>query len=340
MKQLIASVLLALSVGAGAQSWLVPNPISIILASQTYFDQSRQKVYYIRVESQAPTFEQAKQQAFRLASEQVAGTVVLSESELRNSRLTRDEVITYSSGIVDEYKIVDRSDGPNFVKLTVDVWIAENAMAQRVLAKSATEQGIDGAALGTRVASILEERRRGDNIFRAIINDIPRRSFKVKNGVPVIKMDNARDTWAIVDWEVEWDDRFFRAFYEAARATGRRPCTWRCSDQRVYYIQGFEFDDIQKLEMIVERFRLLELSMMFSVLDADGRTMMKSCELLSTSHDSPLYPMLSAGMGRLNLINSSIQRQTQLKLGQNWAAISKISEIRAEVVPKLQCRAQ
>ena len=339
MKQLIASVLLALSVGAGAQNWLVPNPISIILASQTYFDQERKKVYYIRVESQAPTFEQAKQQAFRLASEQVAGTVVLSESELRNSRLTRDEVITYSSGIVDKYKIVDRVDGSNFVKLTVDIWIAESAMAQRVLAKSATEQGIDGAALGTRVASISEERHRGDAIFRAIVNDIPRRSFKVKTGVPVIRMDSARDTWAIVDWEVEWDDRFFQAFYEAARETGRQPCTWRCPEHRVYYIQGFEFDDVQKLEIVVERFRTLELNMMFSVLDINGRTVLKSCEYLSTSHDSPLYPMLSAGMGRLNLMNSSIHRQTQLKLGQNWTAMTKISEIRAEVVSKLQCRA-
>ena len=125
MKRILVALLAAMSINAVAidpASILMPSPFSIILAYNSYV-KDQKKVYYIRVQSQAQDFEQAKKQAFRLASEQVAGTVVLSESELRNSRLTRDEIITYSSGIVDEYKIINRVDGPNFVKLTVDIWI-------------------------------------------------------------------------------------------------------------------------------------------------------------------------------------------------------------------------
>ena len=158
MKRLIVALLAALSIDAVAidpASVLMPSPLSLVLAYNTYVKDSK-KVYYIRVQSQARDFELAKKQAFRLASEQVAGTVVLSESELRNSKLTRDEIITYSSGLIDEYKIVDRFDGPGYVKLTMDVWITESVMAQRLLAKSATDRGVDGAALATRVDSILE----------------------------------------------------------------------------------------------------------------------------------------------------------------------------------------
>jgi UDP-N-acetylmuramoylalanine-D-glutamate ligase len=111
MKQLVATLLVALSFNAlaapSAVSLLTPSPLGIVIAVKTYL-KDQKKVYYIRVESQAQDFEKAKKQAFRLASEQVAGTVVLSESELRNSKLTRDEIITYSSGLIDEYKIVDR----------------------------------------------------------------------------------------------------------------------------------------------------------------------------------------------------------------------------------------
>lgn len=167
MKQLVVSLLAAvcfnvLAVDAG--TLLRPSPLGVVIAFNTYF-KDKKKVYYIRVESQARDFESAKKQAFRLASEQVAGTVVLSESELRNSNLTRDEIITYSSGLIDEYKIVDRFDSGNSVKLTMDVWITESVMAQRLLAKSATNKGVDGSALSTRAESILTERSQGDQII-------------------------------------------------------------------------------------------------------------------------------------------------------------------------------
>ena len=152
MKKLLVTLLAALSINAlalDATTLITPSPLGVVLAFNTYF-KDKKKVYYIRVESQAQDFEGAKKQAFRLASEQVAGTVVLSESELRNSNLTRNEIITYSSGLIDEYKIVDRVDMPGAVKLTMDVWITESVMAQRLLAKSATEKGIDGLDLSAR----------------------------------------------------------------------------------------------------------------------------------------------------------------------------------------------
>ena len=264
MKRVIVSVLAALSINAlalDAMMLITPSPLGAIIAVNSYV-KDKKKVYYIRVESQARDFEQAKKQAFRLASEQVAGTVVLSESELRNSKLTRDEIITYSSGLIDEYKIVDRIDSPGYVKLTMDVWITESVMAQRLLAKSITDKKINGDSLSVRLGSILEEQQRGDDIFRAILRDYPKRAYVVKLTSSSPELDYNRNVNITVRWELAWDQRFTDAFYEAAKSTGQIACvTWNCPrvDAR---IQGFTYSDTVKSRMIEEYFRITGATVM------------------------------------------------------------------------------
>lgn len=337
MKKLAVGLLAALCINAlalDAATLITPSPLGVVIAIRTYF-KDQKKVYYIRVESQARDFEQAKKQAFRLASEQVAGTVVLSESELRNSNLTRDEVITYSSGLIDEYKIVDRFDSANSVKLTMDVWIAESVMAQRLLAKSATERGVDGSNLSVRAESILDERQRGDNIFRAVLNDFPRRAFVVKTTPPVIQMDPYRNTNITVHWELSWDNRYFDAFYDAAKQTGRKPCVlWGCSSGQKFFIQGWEFDDVQKLLMARDRIQGSGATVMVELQDINGRPVARTCNNLGNMH-----PLFILGNSHIALNNKdSIRGQAVLFLGQNTAVMGSLENIRVEVVTGLQCR--
>lgn len=336
MKQVIAGLLAALCFNAlaiDATTLITPSPLGVVIAVNTYF-KDQKKVYYIRVESQARDFELSKKQAFRLASEQVAGTVVLSESELRNSRLTRDEIITYSSGLIDEYKIVDRVDGPNFVKLIMDIWITESVMAQRLLAKSATERGINGTDLSVRVDSILEERQRGDKIFQAILRDYPRRAFRVKAQQPLIQMDPYRNTRITVEWEVNWDDRYFDAFYDAARQTGRKPCIWSCPSTPTFQIQGWEFDDIQKLRMIAQYIQGASTTVMVELQDINGQAIARTCDNLGN-----VFPLFIVGGQHIALNNKNpVRGRAILTLGQNVAAMSKLENIRVEVVTGSQCR--
>ena len=288
MKRLIVALLAALSIDAVAidpASVLMPSPLSLVLAYNTYVKDSK-KVYYIRVQSQARDFELAKKQAFRLASEQVAGTVVLSESELRNSKLTRDEIITYSSGLIDEYKIVDRFDGPGYVKLTMDVWITESVMAQRLLAKSATDRGVDGAALATRVDSILDERRRGDQIIRAVLADYPKRSFVVKIEPAKISMDTNRNTIVDVGWNVVWDQRYVDAFTAAAKETGVDLRCWSTCPKNPYYLNGYAFDnDPGKLNMVIDHIRRVNAHIKIQFLNSSGQLVEQGCNKVIVLQD-------------------------------------------------------
>lgn len=332
MKRLVATLLVALSFNAlavDAVTLLRPSPVGVIIAFNSYL-KDQKKVYYIRVESQASDFEKAKKQAFRLASEQVAGTVVLSESELRNSKLTRDEIITYSSGLIDEYKIVDRYDNGNSVKLTMDVWIVESVMAQRLLAKSATEKGLDGPLLGTRAESILDERTRGDDIFRAILRDFPRRAFSVKMETPDVFMDAYRNTQISIPIAIKWDQRYVNAFNDAAEKTGNKICRFGCADLR-YFIQDREFYDVQKLAVIDNHFKATMPTVMVEVQNIYGQAVKRVCYL----HNVEYYSYYG---NSLRLQNGSHKFRASVNLGQDVAGMAKTDNILVEVVTNSQCR--
>lgn len=339
MKRLIAALLAAFSFNAvaiDAAAVLMPSPLSLVLAYNTYVKDSK-KVYYIRVQSQARDFEQAKKQAFRLASEQVAGTVVLSESELRNSRLTRDEIITYSSGLIDEYKIVDRFDSPGYVKLTVDIWITESVMAQRLLAKSSTEQKVNGDALSVRLGSILEEQERGDNLFKAILRDYPKRAYSVKVTSSKVELDPTRNVTITVNWLLEWDQRYVGAFVEAAKATGQPPCyTWNCPKYETF-IQGYTYPDSVKVKMISDYFGNTGATVMVELQDTYGRPVGRTCEVLHAYGNN--YSLLSYGINGVFLnYDRKINGGAVISVGQNTARIANLDNIQIQIVPNQQCR--
>lgn len=338
MKQWALALLIFCSASAsavGTSAIMAPSPLgAAILVLRSYLKEQT-KAYYIQVESRAENFEKAKQQAFRLASEQVAGTVVLSESELRNSKLTRDEIITYSSGLIDEYRIVSRDDGPNGVRLVVDIWIVESVMAQRLLARSATEKGINGADLATRTDSILEERRRGDAIFQAVLRDFPGRAFAVKMSRPQILMDPNRNIVIASEVELAWDKRYLAAFYDAAQKTGRKPCVWSCPPGPRFYIQGWEFDDIQKLYQIDRHVAGSNLQVKMEILDPRGNTVSKRCFSLGSLSDIRMYGF---GGNQLSLWDVPYRTRVHANFGQDTATMSNLENIRIEIVNGTQCR--
>jgi len=345
MKKLVATLLAALSFNAlavDAASLITPSPLGVVIAIKSYL-KDQKKVYYIRVESQAPDFEKAKKQAFRLASEQVAGTVVLSESELRNSKLTRDEIITYSSGLIDEYKIVDRYDSGNSTKLVMDVWIVESVMAQRLLAKSAKDQRVDGNALSTRVDSILEERSRGDAVIWAVLRDMPARGFSVGLGQPVVTMDSNRNTVITIRSDVRWDDRYSDAFTDAAKEVGRTPdpLCWSNCPKTPYYLNGYLFDDPQKLSMVIEYVRRANLVLKIEIQNQAGRALARVCGPLNLlpEQSKAEKPMIYANGNYVTVGNKNVvSYNNNFYLGQNVEAMSQLTEIRAEVVTGSQCR--
>ena len=193
----------------------VPWSLGIHLAE--WVIKERQKTFYVEVTADGSTLEQARHSAFRIATERAVGVVILSETETANSRLKRDEIISYASGYVDEYKIVDQTERQGRIWIKAQVWIKHSAIANRLLAGSVEPGKIDGERHSAQLSSLKHQQLSGDSLLSTVLNDFPKRSFVTKAGKTHIEIQPDRSALLTVDYIVYWDYRYLEALSESLK---------------------------------------------------------------------------------------------------------------------------
>ena len=186
----------------------------------------------------------------------------------------------------------------------------------------------------------MEEARRGDAIFRAIMRDFPKRAFRVKMlNAPNISMDGYRDTRVAVDFEISWDEKFTNAFDAAAKETGQAPCRalFGCPPAARYYIQNWGFNDAQKLVLVDNHFKSTAPAISIELRDIYGQATKRECYQMNIRE---FYYFGSDGrVAGLSLNTRNAYRaRANLNIGQNTAAMARLENIYVEVVTGLQCK--
>lgn len=212
-KFLIVIVIALYSLSGLAQNIFTVNPIGLALSVGQWLLKNSQRMYYVRVEASGQTYEQAKQEGLRFAVNQAVGTLVLAEAQIKNQELIRYDITLYSSGYVDEYKLISEEHLNGNTKLVMDVWVAESKIANRLFAMGKGGGAIDGAKASSQYQSILEERMQGDRLLAAVGNDFPEKSFVINMGRPNWRMVN-RDAEILVPVEISWNPDYLNAMHE------------------------------------------------------------------------------------------------------------------------------
>jgi hypothetical protein len=201
---------------------IMPTPVSVALTIGKWLMQDSKKLYYIEVESRAETFFQAKNEGFRLATEHALGSLVLSESHVTNGRLSRDEIITYSSGYVDNFEIVQRDDVAGGVILKMKVWVAHSAIANRLLNQSTKDGQVEGERVATQIATLNHQRQSGDRLLSTVLSDFPHRAFDIKLDKTKVVYTNQRTAQLYVGFYINWNINYLNSMAEALTAINQR----------------------------------------------------------------------------------------------------------------------
>ena len=302
MRHLLMAVLCAVSVSVQAQispvvtAALVPSPIGIVLTVGQWIMSDRKQVYYIQVQAPGASFEQARQNAFRLAVEQAVGTLILSETESRNARLHRDEITTYASGFVDRFEILRSETTATGYTVTMDVWVGRSQIAQRLMNDSATTAAIDGNRLATQADTLRHERSQGDRVMAAVLADFPRRAFDVKLDKTQVNFTQSRQLQIAIPVTIKWNKDYVQSLYDAARAVGREPerCVFsrECAENQAglhhLWIKGrgtligwngwVGFDDWARMQAIVTRVTQHRPALQITIYDTAGHRRFESCQ--------------------------------------------------------------
>jgi hypothetical protein len=246
---------------------------------------------YIRVVGVGKSVEEAKNDAFKHAVNMIVGSALLSEAEVNNNNLTRNDIVNYSSGYIDKYDIVQQSIRGDKVTLVVDVIVKDSKIANRVLNTGRDASVIDGDRLSTQYKTYITERQTGDTFLSKVLDDFPKRAFVIKQGKTEFKLYNNRDAVLVIPYEIRWSYPYLVALNEAlkkledgGRNTTSRiiieskdPKAWLLGETNVY-----RFNDSSRPNMVSNRMRG---NIMFraKILDGNGNVLFSDCYVPDTS---------------------------------------------------------
>jgi len=284
-----ATVSLALTTSATSASVFFTVPWSVGISVVQWIYERSEKVLYVEVVGEGATLDQARHQGFRLAVEHAVGTVVSSETEVRNSHMVRDEIITYASGYVDRFEIVEQQEYDGRVQVKMKIWVKHSRLANRLLNRSAAAGHVEGGRISAQLETLKHERSSGDRLLKSVLADFPARAFDIRLEKTQVFMDNHRNGQLEVAFYLGWNQHYLDSISEAIKRINQRPDCGRFPGCANYAAEitvikkGFApnavawFDDVNARNLIQREIVGSRPTIRLSVLDISGQERYKQC---------------------------------------------------------------
>jgi len=288
MKKLIVAAALIASTAALAQSQLIellrPSPWTIGIVLGKWMVKDHKKIFYVEVTAQANNLESARESAFRMAVERAVGTVISSEKEVQNYQLQRNEIVTYASGYVDDYQLVQQQTVGNQTQVQMKVWVSHSAISNRLLNVSRDAGSVEGGRISEQIRSVQHERESADRLLSTVLADYPRRAFDIRLEPTRVIMTDQRQGELQIPFVVSWNSHYVNSIAEViTRINQKTDCNkWfrQCiggskivvSSEAIGYFDDTVAYDLVHREMIISRPQI-----QISIRDKFGTVQFRQC---------------------------------------------------------------
>ena len=168
----------------------------------------------IQVEGHGATVDQARQNAFRLAIEQVVGQVIVSDQEVKGDQLTKDFIGGYSAGYVDDYEVLETRRVDDGYVLKMNVAVASSKIAQRMLSSGNRSLMLNGQRLQAQIETQLDQRSRGDQLIAEVLSSYPYNAYVVNSGQTELTFGVRRQAYIDIPYEIHWSKFWLDALNE------------------------------------------------------------------------------------------------------------------------------
>lgn len=329
----------------GLEAFLkVPWSLGIYLIKSTVKD--TKQVFYVEVVAEGENLEAARQSALRMAVERAVGVIVASETETAKQRLKRDDITTYASGFVHDYKLVDQTQRGSRTWVKMQVWVSHSHLRDRLLNQSRADGQIEGGRISEKIRSFQHSRTNGDRLLNTVLSDYPHRAFDINLAPTQVVVDPQRTVYLQVPLTMTWSEHYIKSLQSALSAINQRPdCGgWLsvCRNVQSKIIVGGEsahFDDDVALSLMQRHMLTSRPVLELSILDTHGRTVSRTCwdiPELTQNHYHP-RPFVDLGGGQV-LINGRNSLRTDIFLPLDQMPVdsldrAEIRAIRAEKCP-------
>ena len=189
--------------------------VSICSRAETIKTGGEHPTVTVTVIGRGPTEDDARRNGFRSAVELAAGNIIVSDTESSGAHLTQDRTGGYSSGYVDDYRILETSRDSIGYVLKMSVTVANSKIAGRMWNRGEHAQDIDGDRLQAQMETQFESRANGDQLIAQILDSYPHHAFLINSGQTEFKISNRRQPYVEIPFAVEMNPAWLTAFSEA-----------------------------------------------------------------------------------------------------------------------------
>jgi hypothetical protein len=176
----------------------------------------------VTVIGRGATEDDARRNGFRSAVELAAGNVIVSDTETSGDRLILDRTGSYSSGYVDDYRVLETSRDSIGFMVKMSVTVASSRIAERMQARGEHSEIINGDRIQTQMETEFEQRNKGDQLVAQILDSYPHHAFLVNAGQSEFKISNRRAPYVEIPFAVEMNPAWLTAFDEALSLVAKK----------------------------------------------------------------------------------------------------------------------
>ena len=340
-----ASLAVPAPVSAFDARQLAPSPLGIVLTVGQWLMKDRVEVYYVRVQGTAANESQARDNAFRLAINQAVGSLIVSETQIRDGNVDRHEILNYSAGFLHDFRVLKTEMSGGQVRVEMDVWVSKSLIADRVLNVSRAQAQVEGGRISAQIQSFQQERATADRVLETVLADYPGRAFDIRVGKTRVAADEHRKIWLEVPVEIGWNSRYVASLSEALRTVNQKPnCSgWLsvCQSQYIVRAPGVtaHFDDDRVFWIFERHTSRSNPHVLMTISDSTGRPQHRDCFAVAELGQD-YSPWKFVEMGGLIQINDWRWKRTNLLVELTNLPVSNLDRIEITVVRQSQCPAQ
>lgn len=234
---------------------------------------------------------EAKENALANASATYCGTAVVSNKVFKDRKTVRNDVVTSSSCIIQNSKVIKEETVSDQIKITMQITLVTLPISERILSENNQYTFPNGENWNTQIQSYNKNLRDRDKLLNQVLSDFPYYAFNVKEKNAFIYFDN-RKSYFVVPYIINWNPNYLTALNSTLKLVGKEVRTDRKLDygypirfsnqyrfrDKKFYISDYRHFEIIKKKMQNEPYIHLSLEMI------DG-SIIKNCAPVITKNN-------------------------------------------------------
>lgn len=322
-----------------------PSPVSVGITVAHWMLKQQKRVFYVEVTGEGGTLEQARQHGFRMAVERAMGTIVSSETEVENSQLRRDEIVTYASGHVSDYRVDNQYVVNGRTRADMRVWVSHSALANRLLNVSRDSGTVEGARINEQLRSIQQEREAADRLLNTVLADYPKRAFDISLDPARTILTSQRQGELQLSFTINWNKHYLTSLSEAVQAINQRTdcgkfftgCKYASSIMVRHQVNSY-FDDANAYNRMQQEMVLSHPQVRLVIKDQRNTAQFSQCfslpELSHSGYASSYYADVS---GYSAVINSQKTKKFTVNVDLSKLPTSHLDRVDIDIIRSNRC---